>query len=972
MIAHRVRPLPEGFALVVAASGLRLSVVSGPVAAPVGTAGDIAYLVELRHGDDRELAIRFPYTPAIAPGAASEITLDDVLFAVAGDISATHRADADSPDAPSTLWVPAERITDVAHALERAIGPWRYRVLLAAYQAEERDWLTGLAVGFARPKGPPPSAGRRRSRRDHFSQPSSARPTNPLPALADAWNAVRQASDDAERANGYVRTGEAFLALGLSEAAADAFRGALRAAKSADNTALESRALIGQMAVAAATGREALFERFRRAIPARLLPPAVAAHYRATAEDGCRRFGRATGSAANPERPHFATGSVADTSIVQAATERAIQSLSAPAGPICIHNGRRSAAPVVTAIVRRLRATARLDRARSCGRAAAALTSRLSRGLAEASAAATRERLEHPRYTSVDPDTTSNRWRGAPAELELTLHAAQYASAVRAALAAGDIAWGGTAWLLGALEAAQHFGYALADSGAPAAADAWFLDLEQATVDVAPEFAAHVLTWRAGMARRAGRWAESDRLAQFAERHAALVNDSLLSLAVGKARAQAILAVGNLGDAEVAFRDLLARAKCGTIGSSALTVALLNDLAITLERRADATADPVLRTERLIEAAHLVAEALTFGPGVLRPGQRELLVHNLGAFCVALGYIDTADRAFEAILRSLPSGSFRATAIVAGALSGRVDLAVRRGDGASFARGVAKAAARWMEPRQRGIVLLATLRGWQRFGTPADVDRARADLEAHARAYRLNDLLTFVEERGPIEGVPATGDATGFSGTTRKGEGFDKAIATAVVALSTAPDPARVTPGFASAVGNPWIRHSSYQVLWSLTAQTAPLFAMPTASEGLRDAPDRIRAALAESSPSGRREPLADPSLLAAIRAYGDALGSLQAYREARIWLSAAIRAGTAAHDAGLVGWALAWRATKRRQGIQAGHGESACRAAVRDYRASLELASIASLGDLALFARHGLAGVAPHPRTRRSTRSRP
>jgi len=965
MIASSVRPLPQGFSLVVATSGLRLSVVSGPDIAPAGTAGNTAYLVELRHGDDLLPLARFPLTPATAPRTVSDVTLVDVLFAVAGDILATQRAHGGAAYGAATLWVPAERIADIATALERAIGPWRYRVLLAAYEAEEREGLTVLAAGFAGPNRPPPGRGGRRSRRDPSAHEAAARRADTLRGLTDAWNAVRQSTDDHDRAEALLSTGESLLALGLSDAAADAFRAALRSATSADDAVLRSRALIGQMAVAAATGREALFEWFRQTIPTSVLGPAVRARYKATAEEGIARFGRATDAVDHQALCVLSAGEFTDTSVVQTLTERAVRSLATETISSSPRGRQRSLSPEVAPVVRALRAMAQRDRARGPGRGVAALARTLSRGLADASAAATHERLEHPRWTARDRETVDVRWIGAPAELEMTLHAAQYARAVRAALAAGDVAWGGTAWLLGALEAAQHFGYALADSGAPAAADAWFHALEQTTAPVAPEFAAHVLTWRAGLARRAGRWAEADQLRELASRQAARLNDGLLSLAVGKADAQALLAVGNLGDAEAAFCGLLARSERGAVRSSGLTVVLLNDLAVTLERRADTTEDPTRRSERLIEAAELFARALAFGPGVLRSGQREFLVHNLGYCCVALGYLDTADRAFDAVVRSAPSDSFRAAAIVAGALTGRIDLAVRRGDRHAFARWAVEARGRWMEPRERGIALLASLRGAQRFAARDDSARARSELETFARQHRFSDLLAAVAaERtlldGSLEAVAGpAGDGAVFVQTVRDGQSIDTTIAAAIGALSRAADPIRATPCVRRTTGPSAIVASPYRGLWRAATRTASLFAAPAAPDALRGAPELIRAALAEFAADSPRTPHGDTPLLDAIRGYGDALGSLRAYREACAWFSVAMRAGREAQDAALAGWALAWRAGKRRQGVRSGRAAEACWAAERDYDASLGLALTAGLRELALFARHGLGAVA-------------
>jgi len=270
-----------------------------------------------------------------------------------------------------------------------------------------------------------------------------------------------------------------------------------------------------------------------------------------------------------------------------------------------------------------------------------------------------------------------------------------------------------------------------------------------------------------------------------------------------------------------------------------------------------------------------------------------------------------------------------------------------------------------MEPRERGIALLASLRGWHRFGAREDTAHARAELETFAREHRFNDLLAAVAaERTLFDAPPAAVDTPAGDGavlvqTARDGQSLDGTIAAAIGALSRAADPVPATPCVRSTAGTSAIVASPYRALWRAATRTASLFAAPAAPDALRGAPELIRAALAEFAAASPRTPQGDTPLLDAIRGYGDALGSLRAYREACAWFSVAMRAGREAQDAAVAGWALAWRAGKRRQGVRSGRAAEACRAAERDYDASLELAVSAGLRELALFARHGLGAVA-------------
>lgn len=224
-------------------------------------------------------------------------------------------------------------------------------------------------------------------------------------------------------------------------------------------------------------------------------------------------------------------------------------------------------------------------------------------------------------------------------------------------------------------------------------------------------------------------------------------------------------------------------------------------------------------------------------------------------------------------------------------------------------------------------------------------------------------LAAVAAERTLLDESPA-GDAPVVDGaipvqTIRDGQSLDGTITAAIRALSRAADTVPATPCVRTNAGTRTIVASPYRALWRAATRTASPFGAPAAPDALRDAPELIRVALAAFTAESPHTPQADPPLLDAIRGYGDALGPLRAYREACAWFSVAMRAGREAQDAVLAGWALAWRARKRRQGVRSGRAAEACWAAERDYDASLELALTAGLRELALFARHGLGAVA-------------
>lgn len=961
MTSRRARPLPATFPVVVDSLGLTLSIVSGPTDSDSDPVP--GYVLELRRNGATQTLVRFPYAPG--PFSPPEIALVDVLFDVMGDVAhCERRQSAEDPRwASDTLHVPAALVDEIATALERSLGAVAYRLLRAEYETEEREWLQLMAGPHGSGSPSRPSRPRTRSRRRGESGRALVSDGKRVRALEQAWHALTSAGDDRERGEVLLRIGEILLGLGLRNAAADALSGAFHFADRTQTSGLRLRVHIAQMLTAALMRREALFEWLRASIRQEALDDPTQKLYDQCVHDGCRIFGRARrdGDLDGARAP--LTDATLDEGMVRASMEAVLRALSREPATSVAEADPPCATPTVARIVRALRARASLERAANATGPARVGAQALRRALARAHRSAVGELHARGNRTGVSSDVIGDGLRVAGGPIAC---AEPYAAALRSALAMGDGASNEGGWLFGTLEASEHYGQALYEAGAPAAAAQWFVDLETITERVAPVLSVHALTWRAALARRSCVIGEARRLMQLARGKAMALDDSELLFAIRRQEAGTLMAVGNFAHAEAAYRALFTEGRQGSIRSSRLIVAVMNDLAITLIKRATPETDRARARGHFLEAAVVLSDAYSFGRGFLGAGHRQLLADNLAACCLELGLNDTAAQGFAAIRRSADTVSLRSVAFLAGALSGEIRLAVLRGDRATFERLCAEAESLRTEAPERAGILQECARGWRHFGEAGRAAAVLDDLAVFAQAHQLNDLLLEADReraglRSDFERRPTHGDAASDT-SAKKATICILGDALQVEAIALAHQSTSLHRGeqvCKSPVPHAETSGGITREQWHLLELAASLQAEVPERESVERANDLIGAALLARTPVRPCRRMVDDGLLEAIRHFGDSLTRGPRGPSASCaWYSSVLRASVVADRRLAAGWTLAWRARSLRHRTYADEIRDGDVLAAQDYAAALALARDNGFHELALFARHGLAAV--------------